>query len=527
MFPFWIKHSRHVRKLLAGTLASLLTIFFFPSFASADFDPTATRSSEAKSPALLKFQYRLFPAEEVDKVEVTQNGKALEFRHTPFANNPLNTRVIAVLVDTSVGSARAPRDRTLADNKQFIQALLAKAQENDLIGVYAFANDLVEVASVGSPFTDISNKIAPLKANGLGTRIYRQGMNAVEKIATFHTARKALVILSDGKDEDNGFTKDDLIKTALKQGVMVFAMGCPETGADIPALGNLEKIAAETRGLYARGLIGNTDSGDRLRADTAFAQAVLDSVASGSEVLVPLDSVDPSAEILIQVTTKAGETFRYVHQRPPGSQPTPQPVTAPTPVPQPVTTPSPTSAVSPVEVQAAVISPAPTSAPLAQTPLSTPSLPVPATSPTAEKPSADTDGTSKLFNAPNLISLGAIVLLIAAALTLRRLKKTKIVEPAPAMRAYLQMQDAESKRLPLTKPANRIGRRADNDIVFTNTSISGYHAEIHAQRDGSYRITDLGSGNGVNINNQRVTQSDLKDGDLIELGEVRFRFYHG
>jgi len=95
------------------------------------------------------------------------------------------------------------------------------------------------------------------------------------------------------------------------------------------------------------------------------------------------------------------------------------------------------------------------------------------------------------------------------------------------MRAYLQMQDAESKRLPLTKPANRIGRRADNDIVFTNTSISGYHAEIHAQRDGSYRITDLGSGNGVNVNNQRVTQSDLKDGDLIELGEVRFRFYHG
>jgi len=87
------------------------------------------------------------------------------------------------------------------------------------------------------------------------------------------------------------------------------------------------------------------------------------------------------------------------------------------------------------------------------------------------------------------------------------------------------MQDAESKRIPLVKVASRIGRRPDNDIVFTNTSISGYHAEIHSQRDGTYYITDLGSGNGLSVNEQRVTQSELNDGDLVELGEVRFRFH--
>ena len=43
-------------------------------------------------------------------------------------------------------------------------------------------------------------------------------------------------------------------------------------------------------------------------------------------------------------------------------------------------------------------------------------------------------------------------------------------------------------------------------------------------RDGSFTITDLGSGNGILINGSRVTQSTLRDGDTVELGEVRFRF---
>ena len=90
--------------------------------------------------------------------------------------------------------------------------------------------------------------------------------------------------------------------------------------------------------------------------------------------------------------------------------------------------------------------------------------------------------------------------------------------------AYLVLQDASSTRLAVTKTASRIGRRADNDIVFSNDSVSGHHAELHMGRDGAFTITDLGSGNGVLVNGARVTQSPLRDGDNIELGEVRFRF---
>jgi hypothetical protein len=90
--------------------------------------------------------------------------------------------------------------------------------------------------------------------------------------------------------------------------------------------------------------------------------------------------------------------------------------------------------------------------------------------------------------------------------------------------AHLVLQDASSTRLAITKTASRIGRRADNDIVFSNDSVSGHHAELHMGRDGTFTITDLGSGNGVLVNGSRVTQSPLRDGDAVELGEVRFRF---
>lgn len=508
MFSFWNKRSRHTLNLLAGTVA-LLGSLSFPSLSLADFDPYLTRSSESQSPPLLKFQYRLYPAAEVEKLDVSQSGKALEGRHTPFANNPLNTCAILILVDTSVGSTRAPRDHTLADNKQFISALLDKAQPSNLIGVYAFANDLVEVAPIGSPFPEIRTKIASMKADGLGTRIYRQGMNAVDKLAPVNASRKALVILSDGKDEDNGFTRDDLVKAALKQGVMVFAMGCPETETDIPSLGNLEKITVETRGLYTRALIGSANSNARLRVDSDFAQAILDSVTSGGEVVAPLDTADPNTEIVLQITTKTGATFRYLHQRSGSAQTTSQTVgssLAPIPPPAelPAATPSLTAGASNAQ------------------PVSNPVLPTAQ----AKEKVAPAKRISPGINIANIITGSSVVLLVTAVLILRRRKKPETVQSI-APTAYLLMQDAESKRLPLTKTANRIGRRPDNDIVFANTSISGYHAEIHAQRDGSYRITDLGSGNGVSVNSERVTQSELKDGDLIELGEVRFRFYRG
>ena len=496
---------------LSSRLTTLLAFALLLPIARAELDLAATRSSEeTAAPACLKFQYRLFPAAEVEKITATQGGRALEFRHTPFANNPLNSSALLVMVDTSIGSSRAPRDRTLENNKQFILALLAQAQPGDRIGVYSFANDLVEVAPLGAPFAEIRTKIGQLKANGLGTRIYRQGMSAIEKLASVPVSRRALLILSDGKDEDNGFTVDDLVKAASKQRVSVFAMGCPETGADIPALGNLEKIAAETHGLYLRARIGLPENGPRQKENTDFAQAVLASLNSGGELVVPLETVAPGGDVTFEIVTKSGETYRYIHQRAAAQQPVP--AAAATPAASPTAAP---------EKPAAPATPLPTATPAAAATPAARLKPTPLVSKPLPTPPQATGWLQDRLTSSNLFSAGSVAVLVAAIFVLRN-RKSK-APPVPV--AFLEMQDAESKRIPLTKEANRIGRRSDNDIVFSNTSISGYHAEIHAKRDGSFYISDLGSGNGLSVNDQRVTQSDLKDGDLVDLGEVRFRFY--
>ena len=316
MTPFMIKSWRHSLRLLAGVATGVCAALLFPPASKAEFDAKTTRSWELSSPAILKFQYRLFPQAEVEKITVVQDGKPLEFRRTPFANNPMNTSAILVLVDTSVGSSRTPRDKTIKDNKFFIQALLAKAQSRNLIGVYSFANDLVEITPIGSPFPETRNKIGSLKADGLGTRIYREGMEAVSKLSAVQASRKALLILSDGKDEDNGFTREDLIKAARTHGVMVFAMGCPETEAEVPTLGNLEKIALETGGIYTQAPLETGSSGERLKSDAAFAQALLDSVDAGEDVAVALEGADASADITFDLVTRGGEKLAYVHKRP-------------------------------------------------------------------------------------------------------------------------------------------------------------------------------------------------------------------
>ncbi|XHR28773.1 MAG: FHA domain-containing protein [Chthoniobacteraceae bacterium] len=476
-------------------LAVALVALFASLTARAGFDPASTRSAETEQ--TLKLEYRLQPDAQVQTVQVTQNGGDVEFRHTAFGRDILNPSALLVMLDTSAGSVRFPRDHTLAANKALVQALLAELPRQNLVAVYSFANDLAEIVPFGPPPSDLPPRLTRLKADGLGTRIYRQGISAVGLLKATPAARKTLLIISDGKDEDNGFTRDDLVKCALAHGVTICAMGCPESGVDIPALGNLEKLAAETHGLYAQAKIGEGDPGQRLKIDTAFARSVLAQLNSGGEIQVPLDHLDPAGDVTFSVTTKAGESFTYVHKR--------------------------TGAAAPAA------SPTPASFESVAVAASTPTLAVAAPSPVARPPvrpapARPAPPKATIFTPANLISGGAILLLIVAVVVLR-------LRPVPgqavaAPRAFLVIQDAESRRIPLEGSAIRIGRRPDNDIVFGNTSVSGYHAEIHLQRDGAYLITDLGSGNGLKVNDQTVSQASLQDGDLVEMGEVRFRFHH-
>jgi len=75
----------------------------------------------------------------------------------------------------------------------------------------------------------------------------------------------------------------------------------------------------------------------------------------------------------------------------------------------------------------------------------------------------------------------------------------------------------------LGEDAARIGRASDNDIVSNDLRVSRHHAVVVLTEEG-YRIRDIGSSLGVLVNNRRVDDSALADGDLIRLGDSLFTF---
>ncbi|MGE5146718.1 MAG: FHA domain-containing protein, partial [Candidatus Eiseniibacteriota bacterium] len=118
--------------------------------------------------------------------------------------------------------------------------------------------------------------------------------------------------------------------------------------------------------------------------------------------------------------------------------------------------------------------------------------------------------------------LTMIGLSIYAALFLLRQRQETVAQQHPV--AYLEFLDGNGTRYPMVGSALRIGRAAGNEVRLANTSVSAHHAEIHRRRDGGFVITDLKSMNGVTINDAKIATAELKDGDEIDLGEVRFRF---
>ncbi|MFO8056769.1 MAG: adenylate/guanylate cyclase domain-containing protein [bacterium] len=68
-----------------------------------------------------------------------------------------------------------------------------------------------------------------------------------------------------------------------------------------------------------------------------------------------------------------------------------------------------------------------------------------------------------------------------------------------------------------------IGRLPENHLTLPDALASRKHAEIRKQ-DGDYRIVDLGSLNGVYVNNLKVQDEKLVHGDVVVIGESKLLF---
>ena len=68
-----------------------------------------------------------------------------------------------------------------------------------------------------------------------------------------------------------------------------------------------------------------------------------------------------------------------------------------------------------------------------------------------------------------------------------------------------------------------VGRSPDNAIVINNPSVSARHAQLQLAGE-TYRLKDLGSTNGTQVNGKPVTETLLSFDDRVRFGAAEARF---
>jgi diguanylate cyclase (GGDEF)-like protein len=83
------------------------------------------------------------------------------------------------------------------------------------------------------------------------------------------------------------------------------------------------------------------------------------------------------------------------------------------------------------------------------------------------------------------------------------------------------------RKVPLDRVQTTIGRGPDNTIVCDMDNVSRAHCKIYAGAGGNY-IEDMGSTNGTFVNDEELaSRRKLKNGDLVKVGGVIFKFIDG
>ena len=71
-----------------------------------------------------------------------------------------------------------------------------------------------------------------------------------------------------------------------------------------------------------------------------------------------------------------------------------------------------------------------------------------------------------------------------------------------------------------------IGRLEDNSFQIAEPSISSHHCEV-LLRGNDFVVKDLNSTNGTFVSGERVTETTLKPGQILRLGQIEMRLETG
>ncbi len=442
--------------------------------------------------------FSLTTAARLQELSLAINGNPMtEATFTPFSATG-NKSAWLFLIDRS-NPARAS---TVRRNVDLVKNLLRSADSERTMGVATFANELSLEVELSDQFTDLDTRLADVKADGAATEFFATSIEAIKILSSSQAERKALVIMSDGKAEDTAYTRADVVAAAEEAGVVIIGMGFAERASETPHLQEIRRLAEETKGPFIS-VIGN----EPIPAD--FLSSLTRYVESGGVIKSPLTGLSGELEVSLTATLADDSTLTST-------------MTVDVPAPPPPPPPPELSTIA--KIFSAFDGLVPGASVWAQ-----------------ENASA---AIAVLVLLPLLLLLALFLLFRKNAgpeadAELDETPATGIVEPLgePGTRAisggldaplgYFVMVDNQDNRFEIREQSVSIGRHSENEFQLNNDSVHRHHAHFHFSPDNEPTITDLDTANGVHVNGKKITNVELKSGDLIELGEVRFRYMDG
>ncbi len=396
-----------------------------------------------------------------------------------------------------------------ADAARMIEAARVAGVSNRF-GVAQIGDRFEILAQIGAQRDEVSRVTAAIRADGTIGDSGKLLVEAIQQLKLAQAERHVLVLSSDGKPEDRTYARDDVIRAARDAKVVVVSVGYKER-PDAPELQSLKRLADETGGLYLEA------PGPSNRLDDASVNRYAQFVGSGGTATFPLNRNDPRGRYALTLEMDAGRTLSgsFVADVPAalgqqlaqqGGQP---------------------GVSGPLTGQGN----APPGGAAGQT-IPRVRIPDPPSGPPlAERSGLDNigdwvagewrDRPWAVIGVPVLLVLGIGGVVLLQMLRRRRIK----------VYAWLELFDPGRTRVPVAGTAVRLGRHSENDIKFENPSVHRFHAVLTREpENGQFVVTDVSrdqpSSNGVVVNGELVAKSPLANGDVVELGEVKFRFLY-
>ena len=88
----------------------------------------------------------------------------------------------------------------------------------------------------------------------------------------------------------------------------------------------------------------------------------------------------------------------------------------------------------------------------------------------------------------------------------------------------LLSEQLRGKTYELTKDVYTVGRIEERDICITDPTISTFHCTF-TKEGNTYILRDNNSTNGTKINNASVSEQELRNSDIVQMGDVEMLYY--